>query len=132
MFVFTKILLLVTVVDRNLLLVTVVAQFNDETTNSEKAIYFLSLMSCSINKVKSHMLFTCYSLAPPYCSLPLSLRLWKDNYPPLHVHGEGGSFLFLFQFLLFLNITIWHTACVATPSEPKLYVVHLIAWNLRI
>ena len=42
-----------------LLLVTVVAQFTAKTANSEKAIYFLSLMSCSINKLKSHMLFTC-------------------------------------------------------------------------
>ena len=30
-----------------------------KTTNSEKTIYFASLMSCSINKLKSHMLFTC-------------------------------------------------------------------------
>ena len=36
-----------------LLLVTVVAQFTAKTANSEKAIYFLSLMSCSINKPKS-------------------------------------------------------------------------------
>ena len=43
-------LLLVTVVIGNLLLVTAVAQFNAKTTNSEKAIFFLSLMSCSINK----------------------------------------------------------------------------------
>ena len=41
-----------------LLSVTVVAQF---TANSEKAIYFLSLTSCSINKLKSHILFTCKS-----------------------------------------------------------------------
>ena len=37
--------------------VFVVAQFTAKTTNSEKAIYFLTLMSCSINK-KS---LTCYS-----------------------------------------------------------------------
>ena len=36
-----------------------VAQFTTETTNSEKAIYFLSLMPYSINKLKSQMLFTC-------------------------------------------------------------------------
>ena len=36
-----------------------VAQFTDKTINSERPIYFLSLMSCSINKLKSHMLFTC-------------------------------------------------------------------------
>ena len=41
-------------------MVTVVqTQFTAKTTNSEKAIYILSLMSCSINKLKSIMLFTC-------------------------------------------------------------------------
>ena len=35
------------------------AQFTAKSTNSEKATYFLSLMSCSRNKLKSHMLFTC-------------------------------------------------------------------------
>ena len=39
--------------------VTVIAQFTAKTTNSEKTIYFLSLMSYSINKLKSRMLFTC-------------------------------------------------------------------------
>ena len=41
------------------MLVTVVAQFTAKTTNSEKAIKFLPLMSCSINKRKFHMLFEC-------------------------------------------------------------------------
>ena len=36
--------------------VTAVAKFTAKTTNSEKAIYFLSLMSA--NKLKSPMLFT--------------------------------------------------------------------------
>ena len=36
-----------------------VAQFTVKTTNSERAVYFLSLMSCSINKLKSRMLLTC-------------------------------------------------------------------------
>ena len=36
-----------------------IAQFTAKMTNSEKDIYFLSLMSCSINKLKSHMFFTC-------------------------------------------------------------------------
>ena len=35
---------------------TVVA---NKTTNSEKAIYFLSLISCSIKKLKSHIFFIC-------------------------------------------------------------------------
>ena len=42
-----------------LLLVTAVVRLTAKTTNSEKAIYFLSLISCSINKLKSHILFTC-------------------------------------------------------------------------
>ena len=36
-----------------------IAQFTAKKTNSEKPIYFLSLMSCSINKLKSQMFFTC-------------------------------------------------------------------------
>ena len=41
-----------------MLLVTVVAQFTAKTTNSEKAAYFLSLIFCSMNKLKPHMLFS--------------------------------------------------------------------------
>ena len=36
-------------------MVTVAAEFIAKTANSEEAIYFLSLTSCSINKLKSHM-----------------------------------------------------------------------------
>ena len=36
-----------------------IAQFTAKTINLEKAIYFLSLMSCSINKIKSHVFFIC-------------------------------------------------------------------------
>ena len=41
------------------MLVTVIAHFTAERTNSEKAIYLLSLLSCSTYKLKSHMFFTC-------------------------------------------------------------------------
>ena len=44
-----------------LLMVAGVAQFTAKTTNSKKDIYFLSLISCSINKLKSYILFTCKS-----------------------------------------------------------------------
>ena len=50
-----------------LLLVTVVVQFTAKTTNSEKAIYFLSLISCSISKLKSQFLFTCKSFRKILC-----------------------------------------------------------------
>ena len=64
-----------------------VAQFTTKTTNSGKAIYFLSLTPCSINKV-SHLLFICRNfkwkkkllqeMVRVWCSLPsLSLRLWS-------------------------------------------------------
>ena len=43
----------------NSLLVIVVPQFRAKTRNSEKDIYFLSRISCSMNKLKSHVLFTC-------------------------------------------------------------------------
>ena len=42
----------------NLFLVTVVAQFTAKTSNLEKAIYVWSLIFCSINIVKSHILLT--------------------------------------------------------------------------
>ena len=44
------------------LLVTVIAQFSGRKTNLEKAIYFFSIMSFSINKLKSHLFFTCQNL----------------------------------------------------------------------
>ena len=50
-----------------LLLVAVVAQFTTKTTNLEKAIYFVSLISCSINKLMSHILFTCKSFTKILC-----------------------------------------------------------------
>ena len=40
-----------------------IAQFTAKMTNSEKAIYFLSLMSCSINKLKSsHVKILCFPI----------------------------------------------------------------------
>ena len=48
------------------------AQFTAKTTNSEKAIYILSIMSYSMNKLKSHLLFTCKNLRPSIFLLFLS------------------------------------------------------------
>ena len=72
--------------------------FTSKTTNSEKSIYFLSLMSCSTSKLKPRMSFTCQSFmfsnftrekvfssrngggkggrAGVPCPPPLSLRPW--------------------------------------------------------
>ena len=46
----------------NSLLATVVAQFTTTTTNSKKAVYFLSIISYSVNKLKVYMLFTSKTL----------------------------------------------------------------------
>ena len=46
----------------NSLLATVVAQFTTTTTNSKKAVYFLSIISYSVNKLKVYMLFTSKNL----------------------------------------------------------------------
>ena len=54
-----------------------VAQFAAETTNSEKALYFLSLMSCLIKKLKYHMLFRFY--------------VDKDFFAPGNGGGGGGG-----------------------------------------
>ena len=69
------------------MLATVVAQFTTTTTNSKKAVYFLSIISYSVNKLKVYMLFTSKILVfsnfvpenggetgPPPCS-PVSLAL---------------------------------------------------------
>ena len=50
-----------------LLLVAVVAQFTAKTTNLEKAIYFVVLISCSINKLMAHILFICKSFTKSLC-----------------------------------------------------------------
>ena len=60
--------------------------FTSKTTNSEKSIYFLSLMSCSINKLKSHMLFTCKNFV-------FSDFTWKTNFAPGN-DGEAGTFVY--------------------------------------
>ena len=59
----------------NSLCVTVIAQFTTKTTNSEKAIYFVSLMSFAINKLKSHIIFTRKNFT------------WKKTFAP----GNGGG-----------------------------------------
>ena len=62
----------------DLLLVTVIAQFTAKTINSEKAIYFLSIMSCSIN----HLLFWCKNFV-------FYDFMWKKGFAP--EDGGGGG-----------------------------------------
>ena len=69
------------------MLVTVIAQFTAKTTNSEKAIYFLLLMSCAIIKLKSCMFFSCKKLV-------FSDFTWKKSFAPGNGGGGGGLVLF--------------------------------------
>ena len=67
----------------NLLLVTVVAQFTAKTTNSEKAIYFLSFMSYSINKPKPIKLFTSNDFIFPFPAPHPIPSTYSPVYSPL-------------------------------------------------
>ena len=58
-------------------MLTVVAQFTAKMT-----VYFLSLMFCSVNKLKSHLLCTCTNFV-------LSNFTWKKNFVPRN--GVGGG-----------------------------------------
>ena len=57
-----------------------IAQFTAKTTNPEKALYFLSLMSCPVNKLKSQMFFKCKNFM-------FSDFTWKKIY---FAPGNGG------------------------------------------
>ena len=67
----------------NSLLVTVVAQFTAKTANSERAIYSLSLMPYSIDKVKLHMLFW-------YKNVVFFHFTWKNFFVPGIGEGTGA------------------------------------------
>ena len=78
-------------------MVTLVAQYTGKLTNLEKAIYFLSLMSCSINNVLylltyvfSHnnpMLFACFFM--------FSNFTWKKipSLPPFFYSPDENEYL---------------------------------------
>ena len=76
----------------NLFLITAVAQVTAKTTNSERAIYFLSLKSCSIEKLKSHMLFTCKNFM-------FFDFTWKKKFVPGNGGGAGAPPPLLHPFL---------------------------------
>ena len=57
----------------------IILDFTAKITHSEKAIHFLSFMSCSINTLKSYMFFTCKNFM-------FSDFMRKKNIAP----GNGG------------------------------------------
>ena len=75
--------------------VTVVAQLTAKTAISEKAVYFLSFMSYSINKLKSHMLF----LSRKFMLYDFT---WKNVFAPENRGRRGKGVLAVLLFLLFL------------------------------
>ena len=87
----------------NSLLVTIIAQFTAKTTNSKKAIYFLSLMSCLINKLKSHMFFT-------WKNFMFSDFTWKKNFCSRKWWGGATPlppFSAALKAILYLQYIIW-------------------------
>ena len=70
-----------------LLVVAGVTQFTAKTTNSEKVIYFLSLISCSINKLKSHILFICKSFNENFV---FQFNVEKKYLAPVNGGGAGA------------------------------------------
>ena len=76
-----------------------VAQFTAKTTNSEKAIHFLTLMSCSINKLKFHTLFT-------WKNFMFSEFTWKKKNLLQNMHPSLPPPPFLYGAVLNSNITL--------------------------
>ena len=69
-----------------LFLVTVVAQFTAKTTNLEKVSYFLSLISCSMKKLKSHLLCKCKS----FTKMLFFDLTWNKNFSSRKWWWGGG------------------------------------------
>ena len=98
-----------------------VAQFTAKTTNAEKAIYFLSIMSCSTNKLKSHRLFTCKSCMFSNLAQKLFFLLQK-------MVGEGGLTP---TCTLFLYGTVYILTILTCPLETYVVRLHnLISINI--
>ena len=76
-----------------------IAQITAKITNSEKAIYFLSLMPCLINTLKSHMFFTCKNFMFSDFTLKKNILLQEmgggggiplaPTFPTALYYGEG-------------------------------------------
>ena len=73
------------------------AQFTAKTTNSEQAMYFLSLMSCAIIKLKSRMFFTCKKLVFSDFTRKKNFCSWKWG------GGWRGGGLVLFFIIIPVN-----------------------------
>ena len=69
------------------MLVTVIAQSTANTATSVKAIYFLSLKSCSRNKIKSHMFFTCKNFI--FSDFTWKKRFLQEMVPTCHPFPYG-------------------------------------------
>ena len=94
-------------------------------TNSEKAIYFLSLTSCSINKLKSicssHVKFLCF----------LILR-GKNLFAPVNREGlgrGGGVSLALRPGLLSLRPCL---CCLNFPNQSHFFYINIYTLNEKI
>ena len=95
--------------------VTVVAQFTAKTTNSEKAIHFLTLMSCSINKLshfshfKFHTLFTCKNFMFSEFTWKKKNLLQNMHSPPPFLYGpvlnSNITLIFIAEILLKLLLS---------------------------
>ena len=93
------------------MLVTVIAQFTAKVTNLEKAIYFLSIMSCSINKssfkCSLHVKILCF---PILLGKKIYSRKWRGTgatlphppfpYSPVLLHLFKKGILHFFHAIL--------------------------------
>ena len=108
------------------MLLTRVAQFIAKRTNSEKAIYFLTVMSCSINKLKSYMLFTCKNFryfnffsriyAPPF-PLPLFFTICNMYYEHMSICFSSKFALRIPSVLLSLRPAVWSALSSLFPRD---------------
>ena len=90
-------------------MVIAVAQFTAKTTNPEKAVYYLSLMSRSINKLKSIFeTFTCKNFM-------FSDFMWKKKFAPGN-GARGGDWRF--KYLTGLGLILLYTVFTRSSEHP--------------
>ena len=106
--------------------------FTVKTTNSEKSIYFLSLMSCSTSKLKSRMSFTCQSFIfsnftreKVFCSRKWwgwRGEGWRPPAPLPFLYSPGSAWGTLFSY---------YSVAIYAYSEPYLGRFRYI-WNFGL